>query len=208
MSLESNPLPFDSSRPVSELSMVEVAEQLDKVSGWMDQEKRREQEARQVYDTVARDADMRLRSIKLYAEKLVEQHRRRMAAFDGMLGKASATSGKNPLARSASFAKASAASTPGKGPKNLAEAIISIWTLDRYTEPMTTEEIADALSDVGYESDAAATSLRSSINQSLAKLAKVGRMIKFRADGSQISPKDNSSRARKYLAAIRLPEPV
>lgn len=206
MNVESNPLPFDSSRPVSELSMVEVAEQLDRVSGWIDQEKRREQEARQVYDAVAKDADMRLRSIKMYAEKLVEQHRRRMSAFDGMLGKSSSSSGKNPLARSASFSKP--ATPAGKEPKNLGEAIVTIWTLDRYTEPMTTEEIAEALSDVGYESDAAATSLRSSINQALAKLAKVGRMIKFRADGSQISPKDHSSRARKYLAAIRLPEPV
>jgi hypothetical protein len=130
-----------------------------------------------------------------------------MSAFDGLLGKSAGSSARNPLARSASFAKSAPASS-GKEPKNLAEAIVSIWTLDRYTEPMTTEEIAEALSDVGYESDAAATSLRSSINQALAKLAKVGRMVKFRADGSQISPKDHSSRARKYLAAIRLPEPV
>jgi ElaB/YqjD/DUF883 family membrane-anchored ribosome-binding protein len=207
MTVESSPLPFDASRPVSELSMVEVAEQLDQISAWMDIERQREQEAKQAYEAVARDAESRLRAIRTYGEKLLEQHRRRMSAFDGLLGKTAGSSGRNPLARSASFARSAPAPT-GKEPKNLAEAIVSIWTLDRYTEPMTTEEIAEALSDVGYESDAAATSLRSSINQALAKLAKVGRMVKFRADGSQISPKDHSSRARKYLAAIRLPEPV
>lgn len=205
MTNESKPLPFDVSRPVSELSMVEVAEQLDQVAAWIETERQREAEARAVYDAVARDVDGRVRAIRSFAERLLEQHKKKLNAFDGMFSK-SAAAPRAPLGRSASFPKIP---QPGSNaPKNLAEAIVSIWTLDRYSEPMTTEEIAEALADVGYESDAASTSLRSSINQALAKLCKVGRVVKFRADGSQISPKDHTSRARKYLAAIRLPEPV
>jgi hypothetical protein len=207
--VEPKDLPFDITRPIADLSNVEIAGQLDQVSGWMAAERQREHEAKQTYETVSKDVEAKIRAIRGYAERLMEQHKRRMSAFDGMLSKV-ATSGsapRNTLARTATFAKP-AATNSGGGPKNLAEAIISIWTLDQYAEPMTTEEIAEALAEVGYESDAEPSSLRSSINQSIAKLCKVGRMVKFRADGTQISPKDNSSRARKYLAAIRLPEPV
>jgi hypothetical protein len=206
--VEPKDLPFDITRPIADMSNVEIAGQLDQVSGWMASERQREHEAKQTYDTVSKDVEVKIRAIRGYAERLMEQHKRRMSAFDGMLSKSSSASAstRNTLARSATFAKP--ASNSSGSPKNLAEAIISIWTLDQYAEPMTTEEIAEALSEVGYESDAEPSSLRSSINQSIAKLCKVGRMVKFRADGTQISPKDNSSRARKYLAAIRLPEPV
>jgi hypothetical protein len=205
--VEPKDLPFDITRPVADMTNVEIAGQLDQVSGWMAAERQREHEAKTTYEAVAKDVEVKVRAIRGYAERLMEQHKRRMSAFDGMLSKSSApASPRNTLARSATFAKSPAPS--GSGPKNLAEAIIAIWTLDQYAEPMTTEEIAEALSDVGYESDAEPSSLRSSINQSIAKLCKVGRMVKFRADGTQISPKDHSSRARKYLAAIRLPEPV
>lgn len=205
MTNEPKPLPFDASRSVSELTMVEVAEQLDKVAAWIDAERQREAEARAAYDAVAQDVDARVRAIRSFAERLLEQHKKKLNAFDGMFSRPAAAP-RAPLGRSASFPKTPTAGS--SSPKNLAEAIVSIWTLDRYSEPMTTEEIAEALADVGYESDAASTSLRSSINQALAKLCKVGRVVKFRADGSQISPKDHTSRARKYLAAIRLPEPV
>lgn len=201
MTIDSKTLPFDPSRSVTDLNLMEVAEQLDQIGGWIEHERQRETEARRIFETTVRDVESKVHAIRGYAEKLMEQHRRKMSAFDGLLGKSSP---RNPLARVATFPKAAAS----KEPRNLGEAIVSIWTLDRYAEPMTTEEIAEALADVGYESDAAATSLRSSINQALAKLCKVGRIVKFRADGSQISPKDHTSRARKYLAAIRLPEPV
>jgi hypothetical protein len=59
---------------------------------------------------------------------------------------------------------------------------------------------------VGYKTDAAPASLRSSVNQALAKLCRVGTIVRLRADGSVIPPKDKTSRARKYLAATRLPE--
>lgn len=197
-----NALPFDASRPVAELTLVEIAEQLDRVPGLIEAERRREAEARAVYEATARDTDQKVRQIREYAEKLLEQHKRKMSAFDGMLSRPGTAASRAPLGRTATFQK------PASSPRNLAEAIVSIWSLDRYTEAMTTEEISEALRDVGYESDAAETSLRSSINQALAKLCKVGRVVKFRADGSPISPKDHTSRARKYLAATRLPEPV
>jgi hypothetical protein len=187
---------------VAELTMVEIAEHLDRIPGLIEAERRREAEAREVYEAVARDSEQRARLIREYAEKLLEQHKRKMSAFDGMLSRPAVVTPRAPLGRTATFPKSAAA------PKNLAEAIVSIWALDRYSEAMTTEEIAEAIKDVGYESDAAETSLRSSINQALAKLCKVGRVVKFRADGSPISPKDHTSRARKYLAATRLPEPV
>lgn len=203
MTNPSNAVPFDNSRPVAELTMVEIAEQLDRIGGLLEAERRRESEARAVYEAVAGDVNLKIQTITSYAERLVEQHKKKLNAFDGLFAKTPALPRPSPLGRSATFAKPA-----GSSPKNLAEAIVSIWTLDRYSEAMTTEEIAEALKDVGYESDAASTSLRSSINQALAKLCKVGRVVKFRADGSQISPKDHTSRARKYLAAIRLPEPV
>lgn len=202
---QSKPMPFDMSRPVSELSMVEVAEQLEKVSGWIEAERERERDAKATYDTVAREVDARIKSIKQFAEKLFDYQKRKLSALEGNFTKTSVVT--RPGVRSASFAKGNSTPSGGK-PANLAEAIISIWTHDRYAEPMTTEEIAEALRDIGHETDAAPTSLRSSINQSLAKLCKVGRVVKFAADGTQIDPRDRTSRARKYLAAIRLPEPV
>lgn len=203
----SKSLPFETSRPVTELTMVEVAEMLEKVSGWIESEREREREAKANYDTVARDVDSRVKSIKQFAEKLFEHQKRKLSALEGNFGRTSVVA--KPGVRTASFAKTSTPSGGGNAkPVNLAEAIVSIWTHDRYSEPMTTEEISDALSDIGHETDAAPTSLRSSINQALAKLCKVGRVVKFAADGTQIDPRDRASRARKYLAAIRLPEPV
>ncbi len=199
-------LPFNTDRPIAEMSLVEVAEQLERVTGWIEAQRVKEREARALYETVARQIDANVRAIKDYAERLVEHQRRKMQSFDSMLGKpAEPPAPAAPRNRTPSNS-ARPAGMPGI--KNLSDAILAIWTLDRYSEALTTEEILAALDDVGYRSDAAPTSLRSSINQALAKLCRVGRVVRFRADGSQISPKDNKSRARKYLSAIRLPEPV
>lgn len=200
-------LPFNTDRPIAELSLVEVAELLERVTGWIEQQRVKEREARALYETVARQVEANVRAIKDYAERLVEHQRRKMQSFDTMLGKPA----DPPPAASASRGRATSSGPRPNGLpviKNLSDAILAIWTLDQYSEALTTEEILAALDDVGYHSDAAPTSLRSSINQSLAKLCRVGRVVRFRADGSQISPKDNKSRARKYLSAIRLPEPV
>jgi hypothetical protein len=200
-------LPFVSSKPVEEMSMVEISDQLEKVTAWIGEERSREREARGVYDVIAGEVEANVKSIRQYAVRLLHLQRQKLSSFDGMLGKAAprptVTVKATGLARQATFKKAG-----GAEPKNLAEAIVSIWTLERYAEPLTTEEIAEALPEVGHQTEAAATSLRSSINQALAKLCRVGRVVRFRADGSQIDPKDNASRARKYLGAIRLPEPV
>ena len=86
---------------------------------------------------------------------------------------------------------------------NIGDAILAIWTLSGYQRPLTTEEIGDALPETGYKSNAAPTSLKSSINQSLAKLCRSGAIIRYRSDGVRISARDTRSRARKYLASAQ-----
>jgi hypothetical protein len=199
----SSSLPFTETKPVAEMSLVEIAGALENVTGWIEAQRVREREARAAYQVVADEVDANVRQIRSFAERLVEQQRKRMSSFDSMLGKPEPT----PALKYES-GKASARPARGVQPKNLADAIAMIWTLDKYSDALTTEEILAALPEVGYQSEAAENSLRSSINQSLAKLCKVGRVVRIRADGSHISPRDTKSRARKYLGAIRLPEPV
>lgn len=193
-------LPFDDSRPASELTLVEIAEQLEKVTGWIEAQRVREREARTVYTAVQQQTEDAVSRIRAYAQDLVKHHARKMTSFDGLLGvkqevKPMHQGGRGmvrPLNRPA--------------PKNIAQAIIDLWMPGRPAEPLTTEEIAATLPDVGYKTEAAPNSLKSSVNQALAKLCKVGTIVRLRADGSPIPPKDKTSRARKYLAAARLPE--
>jgi hypothetical protein len=185
------------------MSMVELAQQLERVTAWIEAQRVREREARAVYQVVANEVEANVKQIKEYAERLMQAQQRKMSSFNGLLGvpeqsmKESHPQVEVTLRRNRNTA----------APKNIGDAIIAVWGMDRYAEPLTTEEIADALPEVGYQSDAAATSLRSSINQALAKLCRVGRVVRFRSDGSQIDIGDHTSRARKYLAATRLPEP-
>jgi DNA-binding GntR family transcriptional regulator len=53
---------------------------------------------------------------------------------------------------------------------------------------------------VGYESKAAPRSLRSAVNQALAKLSRDGKVQKYRQDGSVIAKNEPRARARKYRA--------
>lgn len=200
-SVYTDPIPFSTDKPIGELSLVEIAEQLEKVTGWMEAQRVREREARAVWQTVSQQTEASIQKIREYAQELVKHQHRKMTSFDGLLGtrqevKPLSTSSGRPGARS-----------PGKViPKNIAQAILDIWSLDKYGEALTTEEIAGALPDTGYKTGAAPTSLKSSVNQALAKLCRVGTVVRLRADGSPIPPKDKTSRARKYLAATRLPE--
>lgn len=189
------------SRDPSELSLVEIAEQLEKVTGWIETQRVREREARAAYDRVRQETESNISRIRDYAKELVKHQQRKMSTFSGILGQPEAPK---------SFAGSRTSPSPRAGvtPKNLAEAILAIWSLDRYREALTTEDIAAALKDVGYQSDAAEASIRSSVNQALAKLCGTGRVVRLRADGSPIPPRDKSSRARKYIAATRLPEDV
>lgn len=197
-------LPFTGRKPVAEMSLVEIAEELEKVTSWIEQQRVREREARAVYQAVAQQVEQNIQAIKSFADDLLSHQHRRMSSFSGMLGRdvSPVETTEKPRALKALGTAVSSVIEP----KNLAEAIVNIWALEQYDEPLTTEEILDALQDVGYKSDAVLTSIRSSINQALAKLCRSGRVIRFRADGSIIDPTDNKSRARKYISALRVRE--
>jgi hypothetical protein len=195
MQQEAERLPFSSSKPVHEMNLVEIAEQLERVTSWIEAQRVKEREARVIYQAVAQQVEGVVQQIRSYAQQLVDAQHRKVSSFSGMLTKDQA---QTLQARSTRHA---AAARNGKGKMNIADAILSIWSLDRYRESLTTEEIGDALPETGYKSSAAPTSLKSSINQALAKLCRSGQVIRFRSDGSRIPPKDNKSRARKYIAA-------
>lgn len=200
-------LPFNADRPVADLTLVEIAEQLEKVTGWIEAQRVRERDARKAYDLITQQVEANVDQIRKYANELLNAQRKRMNAFDGLLGRQpDAPTGRS--GRSGGGSSGSSANTGSRsgGKKNIVEAIYDVWSIDRYAEPLTTEEIIAALPDTGYQSNAASSSLKSSVNQALAKLCKVGRVVRLRADGTVIPPKDKTSRARKYLAANRLPE--
>ena len=200
-SVHTDPIPFSGERPVSELSLVEVAEQLEKVTGWIEAQRVREREARTVWQAVSQETEANIQKIRDYAQELVKHQHRKMTSFDGLLGVRPEV---KPLTNGIS--RPNGRPVTKASPRNIAQAILEIWSLERFTEPLTTEEIAEALPATGYKTEAAPTSLKSSVNQALAKLCRVGTVVRLRADGSPIPPKDKTSRARKYVAATRLPE--
>ncbi|MBS0187432.1 MAG: hypothetical protein JSS51_05140 [Planctomycetes bacterium] len=192
-------LPFENAKPVQEMTIAEIGAALEHVTRWIEAERVRERDARKVYDAVASEVEDRVSKIRAYAERLLRANRDKMAAFDGLLGVKPAQSAPVRTSKAPAYLQE---------PKNLGEAILAVWQQDRFAEPLTTDELADAVKSIGYETAAAPASLKSSINQALAKLCKVGRVIRYRADGTMIDSKDKTSRARKYLAATRLPEGV
>ena len=200
---ESEELPFAGEKPIAEMSLTDIAQALERVTGWIENQRVQEREARSVYQAIAQQCEARVQRIREYAQELVRHQQRRMASFDTFLGGKAEVKPSSPGGSMGQQARSPQVKVV---PKNLAQAIVGIWTLDKFAEPLTTEEIAAALPDVGYKTDAAPASLRSSVNQALAKLCRVGTVVRLRADGSVIPPKDKTSRARKYLAATRLPE--
>lgn len=200
-SVHTDPIPFTIDKPVTELSLVETAEQLEKVTGWIEAQRVREREARAVWQSVSQETEGSIQKIRDYAQELVKHQHRKMTSFDGLLGIRPEV---KPLQNGSG--RSSGRPTSKAAPRNIAQAILEIWSLDRFTDPLTTEEIAEALPTTGYRTEAAPTSLKSSVNQALAKLCRVGTVVRLRADGSPIPPRDKTSRARKYVAATRLPE--
>jgi hypothetical protein len=196
--LPSEPLPFTAAKTVSDMSLVEIAEQLERVTSWIEAQRVREREARTAYNVVAQQVEANVQQIRQHAQQLLEAQHRKMASFSGMLSpqqqQALAKSAPAPMNGTGSHSSS-------RGKMNIADAIVAIWDLPQFRECLTTEEIAEALPETGYKSNAAPTSLKSSINQALAKLCRVGRVIRFRSDGTRIPPRDNKSRARKYIAA-------
>lgn len=198
--------PFATDVNPSELSLVEIAEQLEKVTGWIEGQRVREREARAVYTVVQQQTEANIKKIRDYAQDLVKYQQKKMSSFNGLLGVQPEVKPMNGQSNSrvggARFSQGSGTPTP----KNIGQAILAVWGPNHHEEALTTEEIAAALPHVGYKTDAAPSSIKSSVNQALAKLCRVGTVVRLRADGTPIPPKDKTSRARKYLAAVRLPE--
>ncbi len=179
-------------KPVSELSLVEIAERLERVTAEIESERAVEREARKQYESVASKIESRIALIRERAQELMSAQRRKVSSFDGIL--------RNVEPEETTDSPANTRH------KNISEAILAIWEIERGT--LTSEEIADGLSSVGYVTSAAPTSLRSSVNQAIAKLCRAGHLIRFRSDGSTIPPRDTHSRARKYLLKDRYDEMV
>lgn len=179
--------------PVEALSLVEIAQRLERVTGMIEAERTREREARARYQEVADQADQRIRTIKEQAAALVREQQRRLRSFDGMLGEPEAQAPRTPSP------SAPRRHSPLATPANIGQAILRLWTLPEFDHPLTTDEIAEALPAVGYDSKAAPRSLRSAVNQALAKLCRDGQIDKYRQDGTIIGHADRRSRARKYM---------
>ena len=182
-----NSLPFEGLGPARDMNLSQIAGQMEHITSWIEAERVEEREARRVYQEIADRVNARIDKIKSFGQELMREQARRMQSFDGLLG----TQTEVPPDPSSPSAR--------RGKKNISEAIVAVWTLPDFGEPLTTEEIADALPDVGYESKAAPRSLKSSLNQALAKLCRDGTVARFRMDGSLIEPAETKSRARKYM---------
>jgi len=190
---DSNDMQFTAPSAMKSLTLVQVAEELEKITSLIEAERVEEREARKVYQTVADRINARVDQIKKYGQDLVAEQQRRVNSFSGLLGTEPPASirSSRPMAHPAA-----------SGPKkNISEAIVAIWRIPDYQEPLTTEEIAEALQDVGYESKAAPRSLKSTLNQTLAKLTRDGTVLRYRLDGTPIDAEETKARARKYMLA-------
>ena len=182
---------------VGSLTLVQVAERLEKITAWIEAERVQEREARAAYKVIADRVEARVRDIRGYAEALLAEQRRRMNSFSGLIER------RSPEPLPASMVEPSPvpriAADPGR--RTFTDALLTVWTLDDYKSPLTTEQIVEGLAAVGYESRAAPRSFRSALNQALAKLCREGKVLKYRMDGSKIPDVDRLSRARRYMAA-------
>jgi len=187
----------DASDPMGELSqisMIELAKRLDGITAAIEAQRARERQARQAYLKVREEVEAQIERIRSDAALLVREHDRRIRSFDGMIGGRDKGLG-DPIAE---LKPGTDIDVPNARPRTIEEAILRIWSLERYCEPLTTEQIALALPEVGYESKAAARSLRSTVNQALAKLSRDGRIRKYRMDGTPLPEDQPDARARRY----------
>jgi hypothetical protein len=204
------PMPFVTGKQVDEMTIVEISEQLERVTSWIEAQRVREREARAAYQAVAAQVEANVTQIKAFAQSLVDSQRRRLSSFDGLLGKQKeehlVSSGSNSGGGGGGGSQPRTRQPIAIEPKNIGEAIMSIWTSGHTNEALTTDEIAATLPRIGYKSSAAPSSLKSSVNQALAKLCRTAKVVRFRSDGTRIPIRDMKSRARKYVAAVCLPE--
>jgi len=185
-------------KPITEMSLVEISEHLERITKLIEDERVKERDARIVYDVVAKAAEANIAAIKKHANELRSAHLKRVAAFDGLLGVDTAPQRPNLAQRRAS---APARRGGGGGKQNIQDAIFAIWDNQRFARDLSTDEIIEGLQANGFSSSANERSLKSSINQNLAKLCRVEKVIRLRSDGTRISSRDTSSRAKKYIAA-------
>jgi hypothetical protein len=186
---------WDLDTPVGDLSLVQVAERLEKVTAWIETERAKERQARAAYKAVADTIEARVREIRGYAEALLAEQRRRMNSFNGLIER----NGAEPLP--ASMVEPSPRRPAADSSKlTFIDALLAVWSLKAYQSPLTTEQIQEGLAAIGYRSRAAPRSFRSALNQALAKLCREGKILKYRMDGSRIPDVDRLSRARRYMA--------
>jgi hypothetical protein len=201
--------PLDDHRAPSGLSLVEIAERLERITAAIEVERAKEREARRAYREIAEQVDGRVQAIRAHAQSLVQEQRRKMVSFDGMFA-ASNGKGMHSIHEVKAGTDMSASggsvgfggglgSGGGVGRMSINEAVLKVWSLTNQCSPMTTEEIARALPMVGYSTRAAPRSIKSTLNQALAKLCRDRKIRRFRTDGTEIRPEDTHSRARKYL---------
>lgn len=212
---------LDDTTPVSSLSLVEIAGRLEKITSAIEVERAKERTARKVYKVVVEEVEAEVERIRVYARTLVIEQRRRMSSFDGMLSRqqGGATGGTGGTGGTgAADVRELKPSEPrdaevyngrfdddeteggSHGRLNISDAILKIWTLSKYKQPLTTEEITRALVEVGYTTKAVPRSIKSTLNQALAKLCRDRKVRRFRTDGEEIDATDAHSRARKYMA--------
>lgn len=216
-----DPLSGGDPRPPSELSLVEIAGRLEKITSILEEQRARERTARKVYKAVADEVDQEIERIRDYARTLLLEQRRRLESFSGMLSRSPdplppAGNARDlrelklgPAFDSVNHARSSDitshAPTETMGPAtarlSISDAMLKIWTLEKYNRSLTTDEIAAALTEVGYSSKASARSMKSTLNQVLARLCRERKIRRFRTDGTEIDTADTHSRARKYLLA-------
>lgn len=192
-------------RSAGQLTMVEIAQELERVMSLIEAERVKEREARKVYKEVADAVEAEIGRIRERAKTLVQEQQRRMSSFHGFIGDEGAAQSAQD-GRGASISEVKPVRRSGAGgvdgpPRTIQDAVMRVWTLEGHDRPLTTDEIAEALPEVGYESKAAPRSLKSTLNQALAKLTRDGQMQKYRIDGSPIHPDESGARARRYMPA-------
>lgn len=190
-------------RPPGDLTLVDIAERLERITHSIEAQRVVERDARKTYQDVASRVETNIVAIRDYARQLVDEQRRRMASFDGMIAPGQAALQELKPSRDHHDAPLSVSGPEGRAGHhrlNIYDAIMKVWTVEKYRVPLTTSEIARAIRDVGYVTRAAPRSMKSTLNQALAKLCRDKLVRRFRTDGTEIDPDDHHSRARKYLA--------
>lgn len=162
----------------------------------------KESEARKEYDAIAKEVDSRIAQYQGLVQQLLDFQGRKVSSFNGLLGREESLHVNGTEVWQAAMKPMTPANV-----KNIADAILAIWSLDKYNDALTTEEIAEVLPDTGYQNETPAADFVKVEHQPvLAKLCRTAKVIRYRSDGTRISPKDNKSRARKYISALKAPE--